>query len=215
MKQEFITHIAKQGAKKPFYTPSKQLLLWFIVMAIYAALIFSTIGLRADFFQKITEPLFVLELIVIFATSFTSGVAASFLALPDVNQKHYMTKVPLIFLFFLCIIIGLEYCMQGLVMPEELCGIKNYQCTLAIIIFAIIPSSIFFVILYRAATIHSGFAGFMIGLCGGSFSYLLLRLIHSTENIAHLLAWHLVPVLLVTVICIVIAKLLANVKQII
>lgn len=209
MNREFIKNLANQGAKKPTYQPKKQLLLWSIVMVFYAFLIFSFLGVRSDFLQKIHEPLFVLEMLVIFTTSFSAAIAASFLAIPDGIQRKFLKQIPFISLLFLCAIILAQYFLQKGLVIEEFCG-ESYKCTLAIFIFSIVPSAIFFVILYRAATLECLLAGFMIGLCGSSFSYLLLRLIHSTENIIHLFSWHLVPVFLVSCLSVILAKIIVR-----
>ena len=208
--EEFIKNLAKQGAKKPIYQPQKQMLLWTMVMIFYASLIFIFLGFRADLSQKIQDIFFDLEIFLILATSVSAAFAASFLALPDLNQKPMIKKIPFIFLFLLCAVIARQYFMKGSSVVDEICGGANYQCALAIVIFAIIPSLIFFVILYRAATLNSALAGFMIGLCGGSFSYVLLRLVHSTEDVTHLFMWHFIPVFFVTIISTIIAKLVVK-----
>ena len=207
MNEEFIKELAGQGAKKPTYQPKQQMFFWSVVMLFYAIVIFLTLGIRPDLSQKIQEPFFRLELFLIFITSLSAGFAASFLALPDSNQKNSIKWIPIISLLLLCLVISHQYFQwRGLVF-SVFCSGLNYKCTLSIIAFSIIPSLIFFVILYRGATLNSVLAGFMIGLCGGTFSYLLLRLIHETEDVTHLFLWHFSPVFLVTLISMIAAKL--------
>lgn len=207
MNEEFIKNLASQGAKKPIYRPDKQLFLWSMIMVLYATLIFGVLGIRQDISLKIHNLFFDFEILLILATSFSAAIAASFLALPDVNQKYSIKWIPFVFLFLLCLVILYQYSTQGVLTIDQICMGASYKCALTIVVFSIIPSAIFFVILYRAATLNNVLAGFMIGLCGGSFSYLLLRLIHSTEDVIHLFLWHLIPVFLVTLISMIITNL--------
>ncbi len=206
MNEQFIKELARQGAKKPTYQPKQQMFFWSAVMVIYAIAIFLTLGIRPDLSQKIQDPFFRLELFLIFVTSVSAGYAASVLGLPDSNQKNSIKWIPIISLVLLCLVIVHQYFEWRDLVFSIFCS-GNYKCAFSIVTFSIVPSLIFFVILYRGATIHSKLAGFMIGLCGGTFSYLILRLIHKTEDVTHLFLWHFIPVFLVTLISMIAAKL--------
>lgn len=207
MDKKFIKNLASQGAKAPLLSCGKQFYSWLAIMVVYTIMIIACFGVRHDFAYQITQPVFFIEILLILATSFCAGILVSFLALPDVNQQYFLRQLPVIFFALLCALIAYQYVLNKDVVLEELCGGQNYECALGIVIFAMVPSLIFLVILQRGATTHRLLASLMIGLCGGSFSYFLLRIIHATQNIVHLFLWHLLPISFVIILSILIAKI--------
>lgn len=210
MHEEFIKDLASKGAKRPQCQPNKLLLAWFSAMVLYATLVFLFLGIREDLSDKVSDLFFYFELFLIISVSISAAVAVNFLALPDVNQKRLVILFPIIFLALLLAVIISQYIQQRGLEIHALCDLENHRCFLAIIFFSVVPCLIFLIILYRAATLNSVAAGCMAGLSGGSFSYLLLRLIHPTEDVFHLFFWHFTPILLVMMVSVIAVKLLSK-----
>lgn len=206
MEKDFIKNIASTGAKKPMICPRTQLCLLGLITVLYTIILVSYFGLRSDFKTIILEPIFLIEIGLVLATSICAGTYANFLSLPDINQKRSIRNLPFIFLALLSAIVFYQHMLTHDLHLEQLCGMENYRCARAVILFSIVPSIIFFITLYNGATTNYILSGLMIGLCAGSFSYFLLRIIHATQNISHLFIWHSLPILFLVILSVLIAR---------
>lgn len=205
MNDKFIKQLAQEGAKPPILKPQKQLFLWFVISFLYALILLFFFGLRKDLAIEIKNISFVFEALVIAAFSLSSAFYANVSALPDLNQNYNLRKIPLIFLAILLALVLFKFLTQKTEL-EIFCGGESYFCAIAILVFATIPSLLFFVILRNGVSTNLKNSGLFIGLSSGSFSYLILRLIHETEEIHHLFFWHFLPIFLVSLLTIICAN---------
>lgn len=203
MNEEFIKKLAQEGAKSKILSPEKQLILWLAISFSYSLIILSFFGLRKDLSTAINNLSFIFEIILILIIALSSGFYANISALPDLNQIYNLRKVPLVFLLILLTLILYKFLTQNSDL-EIFCGDESYFCSIAVVVFAVIPSLLFFIILRNGAASNLNESGFFIGISSGSFAYLILRLIHETEEIQHLFFWHFIPIILIsflTIIC--------------
>lgn len=204
--EQLIANLAKQGPNKKFPSPVRILGIWAALVAIYSVAIVVATPLRADLFQRLTHPGFVMELIVAILMIGTSALSASYLALPDGNQKHHIRWLPVIPVLLL--IVGLVYGVTT--HPSSAlvnCVSKDHlACSIKVIVWSIAPTVMIFFTLQKAAPTRFYWAGGMAGLSSGSISYLLLVLIEKNNSAIHFLIFHFLPVVAVTVLAMMIGK---------
>lgn len=193
--ETMISTLSKEGAKKKFPPPASILRRWIGLFFCYAFGMMLFFPIRPDFFIKINDPYFLIQITAIFLMMMSAAVSASYLALPDGNQKSWVRFIPffpLILVFIILIHTLLTWgsaafigCLEG----------SQFACARAAFLFSVLPSAVIFYTIQKAAPLRYYWAGTMAGLVGSSMGYLLLLLVEPHENPAHLLIWHFFPVL--------------------
>ncbi len=205
-KQNIIKNLAKEGAKKPI-SLKKSMAISCIVMIGYLLVVILSFGIREDFFERIFDLSFQIELFLVLASILSASVLISLLRLPDLNQKSWLTNIPPIFFLLLISFLVLKCIFKDMnIMNHIICDNPEHECFLSILVFSIIPTIFLLVILKIGATTKIYSSGMMIGIASGSISYLALRLIHETENAFHLFVWHFIPAILVILLSIFFTK---------
>lgn len=193
---DLIKNLQKEGAKKPLTKPIFSILSSCLIMVIYFAILLYLFGIRDDFLAKINQVKFQLEIAFLTLCSLLSCACLNLLRLPDFSERK-LVKYPYIFFFlsFLGIIIY-EIITQNNHLPI-LCGADGKSCLISILLLSLFPLILTIKILKNGVITNFIFSSLAIGICSGSLSYLLLRMSHKTENIMHLVIWHLLPIILV------------------
>lgn len=203
---DFITTLAKEGAKKPFPTPSKVVVIWLAAMTTYFAALVTFYGFRPDIAEKIAQPVYLTELLGITLTAIMAAWAASWLALPDTNQKSWVRFLPFIPLAFLMGILVHGMFTTSTLTLSECLKMGRYDCIFRIIIYSLLPGGLMFYTIQKAAPVRCCWAGSMAGLSVASFGYILLRLVDSSDDPAQLLVWHFLPIFLMMAIGMVVGQ---------
>lgn len=204
---EFINKLTKEGLKKPFPRPQIVAMKWLVLMAIYFAVLVSFSGFRPDILEKLGQSLYLVELFSMLLTAIIAAYAASFLALPDSNQKSWIRFLPFIPLAFLTgILVRGIYTSDALSLTECL-KLGYYQCIIHIVFYSILPGIMMFYTIQKAAPVKCCWAGSMAGLSVASFGYIALRLISKSDDPTSLLVWHFLPVLMIVMIGMMLGKL--------
>lgn len=205
-KENIIKDLSQEGAKKPI-SLKKSIIISSIVMIGYLLAVTLSFGLREDFFERIFDISFQIELFLILGSILSAAILVSFLRLPDLNQQSWIKIIPLIFFFLLLSLLILKCIFKDMnIMNHIICDNPEHECFLSILVFSIIPTIFLLIILKIGATTRIYSSGMMIGIASGSLSYLALRLIHETENSLHLFIWHFTPAILVILLSIFFAK---------
>lgn len=204
---EFINKLTKEGLKKPFPRPHIVAIKWLVLMTIYFAVLVSFSGFRPDILEKFNQSLYLIELFSMLLTAIVAAYAASFLALPDSNQKSWIRFLPFVPLAFLTgILVRGIYTSEALSLTECL-KLGYYQCILHIMLYSILPAVMMFYTIQKAAPIKCCWAGSMAGLSVASFGYVALRLISKSDDPTLLLVWHFLPVLMIVMIGMILGKI--------
>lgn len=197
---ELIAQLAREGAHKPAPPPARILVSWLGFMILYFFVLLAIHGLRSDIGQKLQQSLYLSEILLMLAIALLSALAASWLSLPDANQKAWIRFVPLLPLgaFAGMLIYGM-LTTSALTLSQCL-QLARYDCVIRIILYGLLPGGIMFSVTSRAAPTRCCWAGSMIGLSVASLGYILLRLVDPSDDPTQLIIWHFLPVLFMTVI---------------
>ncbi len=186
---DFITTLAKEGAKNPFMHPSKVVVIWLTAIITYYAALVTLYGFRPDIAVKITQPVYLIELFGMILTAIMAAWSASWLALPDTNQKSWVRFLPFIPLAFLMGILVHGMFTTSTLTLSECLEIGRYDCIFQIILYSLLPAGLMFYTMQKAAPVRCCWAGSMAGLSIASFGYILLRLVDNNDDPTQLLVW--------------------------
>ncbi|PIR38818.1 MAG: hypothetical protein COV35_05465 [Alphaproteobacteria bacterium CG11_big_fil_rev_8_21_14_0_20_39_49] len=204
--EDFIATLAKEGARKPFPRPSKVMLGWLLAVTAYFGLLIAFYGFRPDMAEKLTQPVYLLEVIGMAITAIMVAWAASWLALPDTNQKSWVRFLPFIPLAFLMGMLVYGMFTNSELTLAECLKLGRYDCIVGIVLYSLLPGGLMFYTIQKAAPARCCWAGTMAGLSVASFGYILLRLIGISDDPTQLLVWHFLPVFMIMAIGMMIGK---------
>ncbi len=197
---DFIATLALEGSGKPFPRSSYVMIGWLAAITSYFGVIVAFYGFRPDMAEKLAQPVYITELLGMAATAIMAAWAASWLALPDTNQKSWIRFLPFIALAFtMGILVHGMFTTSSLTFIECL-KMGRYDYIVRIIIYSLLPGGLMFYTIQKAAPVRCCWAGSMAGLSVASFCYILLRLIGESDDPTQLFVWHFLPVFLIMAI---------------
>jgi len=205
--EDMISDLAKEGAKKSFPSPLKVLVAWAALLLFYISGIFLYFSIRPDFVATLKSMSFGVQLGAAVLMVVSAAVSASYLALPDSNQKPWVRFLPLLPFMLLILMLAGALVVLGAAGLVGCLDVQQVACAKAVFMFSILPSAVMVYTIQRAAPLHYFWAASMAGLSGSGIGYVLLLLIEPHENPAHLLIWHFLPVLLTTIVVMSLGKL--------
>ncbi len=185
--------------------PYVQCLKWVTGFAVYLAFLVWVFPMRPDLAQKLQSPLFVAELAALALVNVTAALSCALLGFPDLMQKKALTFAPLVAFIAFVVIMLLAYHADS---PPAPAPEHEMLCTLCITLFSLMPAAWLFASMRKAASTHAGLSGYIATLCAFSIGGLVLRLSEQTDSISHLLQWHYIPMLLMSMAGIALGKLL-------
>ena len=177
--------------------PGKLLLVWLAAASLLMGGLVAALGVRPDIITRLHDISFVVELSLVLAITISAGIAACWLALPDVNQQQWLRWLPFVPFVALSFLLLNNYFSahgmdpMGAVYTEYL--EKRYDCAADIVLFSIMPGVVLFFIMRKAAPVHYFWAGGIAALAITNLGYFALRIVEVNDNIAHLLLWHYLP----------------------
>ncbi len=189
---ELINQLTKHTTPvKPLMHPILQTGIWLLFSAFYFIALSAFMGIREDLVEMVQQPLFSTELILATITALTAAVVAICLSVPDAYQKLWLRWIAVV-----------GFSALTLLLLYRLLATEHYDdfmtglgCSGEVCLYAFIPGVFLVLMLRRAATVHSGWAGAMCGLAVGLFGYIFLRLTEPNDDILHLMTWHYLPLL--------------------
>jgi hypothetical protein len=160
--------------------------------ALYLALALAASGLRPDFAQAWHHPWYAAELLALLLLFLASTCSVALLGFPDLHQKRALAYAPpgLFALFALL----LAFAWQADTPPAPL-PVHSWQCSLSIMLVALLPAAWTFYALRRYASTHFRLAGSIALLSAFSVGALWLRLHEVNDSIYHVVLWHYLPML--------------------
>ena len=199
--ESLITDLTKDASPvRPLRSPMARFAFWMGGSAlVLIAMTLVAVGLRPDIEARLEDMFFIAELGAICLLTITAGMASFWLSVPDEYQQptiKWLPCVPLITVVALLVIQLLQMPTDMLKQPME----ARFDCVFDILAFSIVPGVALFFMMRRAATTHYYLAGGFAAIAVSSFSYLLMRLIEDTDDVLHLLLWHVSPVIALSIL---------------
>lgn len=181
---------------KPVACCMTRLCLWLPVLLFFILAFIYFEGLRPDRLNMLT-PAFILESLLLFLSGLLAAMAAFKLGIPDTKLR-----LPVIALLAVptAIWLGLNiytYIMSsaGQVM-SELNHYDNFRHEILLLTLMIaLPAAILFYLIAKAAPTFRLWAAYAIILATASFAAIAMRMICGFDGYAHLLIYHFLPVL--------------------
>jgi len=166
---------------------------WLGYAAVYFLIALLLSGTRPDLATQLHRVEFVAEIILLLVLALASSVSAALLAFPDAYQKPRWALLPWALLAGLAVLLLLAYAADNPPAPQPL---HSWQCTVAIVMVAIIPGAWTLWMMRSFAALRRGMAGSVTVLFAFSVSALWLRLQEVNDSISHVIAWHYLPMLI-------------------
>lgn len=195
-----IDQLASEGAKKPLPHPVKQVAGWMFGIVLYLAVVTAVSGLRGDWAQKFTEPLYLVELMLLLTIGVSAAMAALCLARPDAHQIPWIRFVPLGLLVPWGIIAFGNVDMMNASILASGMKVSGFDCAVHLTVLSLLPALALFALLRKGAATRFFWAAGMACLSATSVVYLSMRILEQTDNPWHLLLWHALPAALLSLV---------------
>lgn len=193
-----IDTLAQEAAPvKPAPHPFALFAQWMGGAAAYIALTLLFSGLRPDLLDKLHSPLFLLELVLLLCIVATASLSAALLSFPDMHQKRRMVILPVLMFALLVLLITVSWHADTPPSPPPL---HSVECLLYIAFLSVLPAAWLFYSMRKLASTHHYLAGSIALLTAFSIGALSLRLYEQTDSIMHVVQWHYLPMLGITII---------------
>lgn len=177
---------------RPLPHPRRVSLRWLGAAAAYLAVAVALSGLRPDLIQKLHDPWFVAELACLFGIYAATSVSAALLGYPDLHQRRGLAFSPAWAFAALPVVLYLAWCADD---PAAPLPAHSFECTVSIIVVALLPAAWTLHSLRRHASTHYRLAGAIALLSAFSVGSLWLRLHEVNDSVAHVIEWHYLPML--------------------
>lgn len=215
---DIITKLSEQKTpSKRLWSPLKRSVLFMLgvlsLLLCLGGLVLATtsLSLRADIEERMVDAVFLIEISIMMLIIFTSTYASFILSVPEGRYSLFARRIPCIGLLVMVLVMVLTHDIEWHDMPEKILKECNHQgviCTIEIVIIALIPTAILTYMAKRSASVMHGHLGFSMLLMASSMGYILQRLVEENNNIYHLLLWHIIPVIILSLIGIKIGKII-------
>lgn len=186
---QLIAQLAAQPAVAPARSPWRIAARWLAATLAYVALLVAIAGTRPDLMLKFQSPLFMGEIALLVAIILFSSLSAALLAFPDGHQHRALAAAPLV--FFLAFIGLMLAALQRDAGPSP----HGVECLACISFYSLFPALWMFWQVRRLATTQRKRSGAIVAVTAFSIGALALRLCEPTDNIAHVVLWHYLPMI--------------------
>jgi hypothetical protein len=179
--------------------------LYFSLAAIALLALSITVagGPRADAAQLMSQPGFIAEAVLMLAAGAMAALAAFYLDVPDTKVRRpafllvgAATLIWGVIAFGCCL--GMMH--DGMDSAMHAAHDSSHACLKDLLVLAVAPFAAAAFMIWRGAPVWLGWAGYAMALAVASFAALSLRLLCPSDDNAHLLLWHFLPVFLVAIL---------------
>ena len=196
--QELINTLSSEiTIVKPAPHPFMLSLKWMGMAALYLAVSLAVSGLRPDWAAKLHSPWFIAEMATLLIVFITTTFSAALLSFPDMHQRDRLVYAPLA--AFALFVLVMFFAWRADSPPSPL-PVHSIECTLSIMLMALLPAGWTFYAMRRYASTHSGAAGSVALLSAFSVGALWLRLYEETDSIVHVIERHYLPMLAIGIV---------------
>lgn len=203
--EQLINDLAENAGKvKPSSNPYGLFGRWTVYAAAYIFIAALFLGIRPDFMHTLQSPLFIAELLSLAGVIAASLFSAAILAFPDLYQKKRIALLPVPAFALFVIIMALAFSADNPPAPHPP---HAMECLLCISLLSLPPGAFILFNIRRFASTHYYMAGVVATLAAFSTGAMALRLSERTDSISHLLEWHYLPMLGVSILGLLLGKL--------
>lgn len=193
---DLVARLAQDVAPvKPAPHPFLLSLKWMSAAVIYLAVSLALSGLRPELWAKLHDTWFAAELAVLLAIFIVTSLSAALLSFPDLHQKRGLAFAPI--LPFAAFLLVMLFAWQADSPPAPL-PVHSFECTIGIMLMALLPAVWTFYSMRRYASTHYHWAGSVALLSAFSIGAVWLRLHEVNDSIAHVILWHYLPMLAIS-----------------
>lgn len=193
--QDLIKKLAQEkNDLRPLSEPSRWLYHLVIFSLFYYLLAQFFLGVRADFWQKISEPFFAAEILLMSLLLLSLLVSMTLMIYPDNYQKGHFFKAPKIFLALITAILAAEFFLQNKSDPIVY-RMDNLKCSICIAAISIAPAFYFFYILKNGISNNQKKSGFYAAFTAAIIGCIALRISEAQDLILHVVIWHYLPII--------------------
>lgn len=178
-----------------------QLLLSWVAITVLSIFGYIMIAMpRTDLALQLQSPLYLAELATLLTAILLSALAAIWLCYPDVRQKPIVIYLPIVPVILFALLLTYRAfhpeLSAHLVSGEE----GGLQCSICVTVLSLIPGFWMFRIIRQHATTHPHAAGAIALLTAASVGLFALRIAEMEDSVAHILGWHVIPVIVLGII---------------
>ncbi len=196
--ENLVLSLSKEATPvKPAPQPLLLSLKWIALALAYLIVALAVSGPRPDLLLQLQHPLFVAELTVLFGLLVTAALSTAVLAFPDLHQQRAQAFFPLWMIMLLVLVLAIAWLTNT--PTSAAVQTHSIQCTLALLLFSLLPSVTIFYAVRRLACTRPQQAGSVALLFAFSTGALWLRLYEANDSIIHIIGWHYLPMIVVGV----------------
>ncbi len=191
---------AEHAATKPIASFWERYLKWTIISLLCVFTGVSLIGLREDVGLVSKDPSFIIQNIVILLGALLCSALALILSVPGSEKKRivrYLAAIPFLLWLFL------------LLWPAQEKGFYpgiGMGCAGEVFSLGIIPGILLLMIIRRGATLERSYSSFFAFMGAAALGAFGVQFSCHSSNVAHLFVWHFLPVILLGILGIALAK---------
>lgn len=166
---------------------------WIGFSVIYEVIMVLVSNTRPDLAVKLHETTFVAELVLLGLIVITSGFSAAYLSYPDMQQKKWITYLPVIpFVAFASLLYYMWKHEPVHPLPPDTHGL---ECLVCIALFSSFSALIMMRYLRKQATTHYYAAGAVSMLAASSLGAMTFAFCEPVDTVEHLIGWHYLPLI--------------------
>ena len=163
-------------------------------------------GPRIDVQAAMQNTDFIVGDLLMLVGGLLAAFAAATLVVPD-TRLRYSVSVPLGLSTFIWLALSL-HAMLHLTMNDMQAALhENNSCTQGLIFLSLVPIGLSLILALRGAPVWRGLAGYALTLSMTSFAGIGMRFLCPGDAPAHLLVWHFLPVLGLSVVGIALGRI--------
>jgi len=163
--------------------------LWLLLAALVFALLAVGHGLRGDFAQRVSQPVFVIGIVASLVTGILAAVASFFLSLPDRSRAWALLPLPALLLWISTVSYG---CLTNWVSigPDGMRMGEAARCFATLMLTSMPLSIALYVMLRHAAWLRPTAVTVTGGLAVAAMTATALSLFHDLDATVMVLVWN-------------------------
>lgn len=184
---------------------SLRFLRWILISALCIAAGVFSLGLREDWSALFTQPIYLVQNLLIMVMSLVTGFIAIRLSVPGNLKKKSLKKALSIPMISWLLLLGLIVLLSGY-SPEKAFKISLFSCSRDIIVIGALPGISLFFLILQGTTLNRSAAGYLSMIAAFGMGAWAVQFTCHNDDPIHILLWHFLPVTLMGLIGIKLAK---------
>jgi hypothetical protein len=190
---ELISKLAQDApAARPAPHPVALSMVWIAAAAVYLGMALMISGLRPDLPLQLQRPWFIAEIVALAGILASASLSAALLSFPDLHQMRKAALTPLVLFAVFLLLMLFSWHADN---PPAPLPVHSFECTLSIILVALLPAAGMLYAMRRFASTHYHWAGAIALIFAFSIGALWLRLHEINDSIMHVIEWHYLPMI--------------------